>query len=301
MFVPQHRFRDLRYAALVILIVAPGLCAASCDDAGAEDPVAAFTVQLDRTEVPLGGPVNLAVQFVVAPTHEALAEDYRVLVHFLDDNGEMMWADDHDPATPTSRWQPGQTISYTRPVRIPMYPYIGEAVVAVGLYSATTGQRLPLAGEDLGQREYRGTVVTLVPQSESSFLMYQDGWHEDEYNQDGNERWRWTTERAGLSFRNPGSDAVLYLELDGRADLFDPPQHVVIRLGDEVVHENTIDSAELQFLEVMLSEEQMGESEMVTVSLEVDQTFVPSSIPGAPPGDDRDLGVRVFYSFLEPQ
>lgn len=284
-----------------MLVVAPGLFAASCGAAGTEDPVAAFTVQLDRTEVPLGGPVTLAVQFVVAPTHEALAEDYRVLVHFLDDNGEMMWADDHDPATPTSRWQPGQTISYTRPVRIPMYPYIGEAVVAVGLYSVTTGQRLPLAGEDLGQRAYRGTVVSLVPQPESSFLMYQDGWHEDEYDQDGNVHWRWTTERAGLSFRNPGSDAVLYLELDGRADLFDPPQHVVIRLGDEVVHESTMDSAELQYLEVMLREEQMGESEMVTVSLEVDQTFVPSAISGAPPGDDRDLGIRVLYSFLEPQ
>ena len=297
----HHRFRNLRFAALLILVVVPGLLGVSCGDTGSDDPVATVTVRLDRAVVPLGGPVNLAVQFVVAPTLEVLAEDYRVMVHFLDPNGEMMWAADHDPVPPTSQWRPGQTISYTHRLRIPMYPYIGDAVVAVGLYSATTGRRLTLAGEDLGQRAYRGTSVTLEPQPESSFLMYQEGWHDDEFNQDSNERWRWTTERASLSFRNSGSDAVLYLEFDGRADLFDPPQRVVIRLGDTVVHESTVDSEERHFHEVMLSADQMGQSETVTLFLEVDRTFVPSAIPGAPSGDDRNLGVRVFYTFLEPQ
>ncbi len=45
----------------------------------------------------------------------------------------------------------------------------------------------------------------------------------------------------------------------------------------------------------------MGDDETVTLSLEVDRTFVPSAAPGAPPGDDRNLGVRVFYAFVEPQ
>ena len=299
--VLQPRFDHFRFAALLILIVAHGLFAVSCADSNSDSQVASVTVQLDRDTVPLGGPVTLALQFVVAPTHQALAEDYRVMVHFLDANGDLMWAADHDPPTPTSQWQPGQTISYTHRARIPMYPYIGDAVVSVGLYSATTGQRLPLAGEDLGHREYRGTVVSLVPQPESSFLMYQDGWHDDEYNQDANEHWRWTADRAGLSFRNPGVDAVLYLEFDGRADLFDPPQQLVIRLGDVVVHESRVNSVDRQFHELLLGADQMGEDESVTLSLEVDRTFVPSAVPGATPGDDRNLGVRVFYAFLEPR
>ena len=301
MFVLQRRFHHFRLAALLILVVAHGLFTASCGDSDSDAQVASVTVQLDRATVPLGGPVKLAVQFIVSPTHQTLAEDYRVMVHFLDDNGDLMWAADHDPPTPTSQWQPGQTISYTHRARIPMYPYIGDAVVTVGLYSATTGQRLPLAGEELGEREYRGTVVSLVPQPESSFLMYQSGWHDDEYNQDANERWRWTTDQAVLSFRNPGSDAVLYLEFDGRADLFDPPQQFVIRLGEGVVHESRVDSVDHQFHEVLLGGTQMGDDETVTLSLEVDRTFVPSAAPGAPPGDDRNLGVRVFYAFVEPQ
>ena len=138
-------------------------------------PVATVSLGLNRTAVPLGGPLDLAIRFDVSPTLEGLAEDARVFVHFLDANDELMWTDDHDPPIPTTDWQPGQTISYSHRSIVRMYPYIGEATIAVGLYSATTGERLALAGEDIGQRTYRVATLTLEPQPESSFLMYEDG------------------------------------------------------------------------------------------------------------------------------
>ena len=289
-----------RRALPATVVICAMLAMAGCGSPLAGDPVATVTVQLDRDTIPLGAPARLSFQFVVPPSHETLTEDYRVMVHFLDTNGEMMWAADHDPPTPTSQWQPGQTVSYTERVRIPMYPYIGEAVVAVGLYSATTGQRLTLDGEDLGQRAYRGTTVALEPQPESSFLMYQDGWHDDEFNRDTGERWRWTSERASLSFRNPGADATLYLELDGRVDLFDPPQLVSLRVGDIVVYETRMETPGHQFHEVELDAGQLGAEETVTLLVEVDRTFVPSAVDGGQAGDQRELGIRVFYAFLEP-
>ena len=264
------------------------------------EPVAATTVRLDRTSIPLGGPFTMSFQFVVSPDLQPLNEDYRVMVHFLDSNGELMWADDHDPVTPTTQWQPGQTISYSRRSRVPMYPYIGDVVVAVGLYSGTTGERLPLTGEHLGQRAYGAGVVTLQPQSESSFVMYQDGWHEDEFDPDSGRHWRWTTGQADLSFRNPGTDAVLYLELGSRPELFETPQRVALRLGDETVYETTVDTSEPQFHEVPLSALQLQESETVTLELVVDFTFEPAAIAAASSDDQRSLGVRVFYAFLEP-
>ena len=250
---------------------------------------------------PLGGPVTLAVQFVVSPELQPLNEDLRVMVHFLDSNGDMMWAADHEPSVPTSQWQPGQTISYTRRTRVPMYPYIGDAVVAVGLYSPATGERWALAGDPLGQRAYRATSVSLMPQSESSLVYYQDGWHSDEADPKSDLLWRWTTEHASLSFRNPGSDAVLYLELAGRPDLFEPPQRAEVRVGDHVVYEVRLDSQERQFHEIPLGVEQFGDADSVTLDLYVDQTFVPASVPGGSSADLRNLGVRVFYAFLEPQ
>ena len=38
-----------------------------------------------------------------------------------------------------------------------------------------------------------------------------------------------------ISFRNPKKDATFYLEYDARTDLFNPPQQVTVRLGDQPV------------------------------------------------------------------
>ena len=272
-----------------------------CGPSVSDDPVAAVMVQLDRSVVPLGGPVTIALQFVVSPELQPLNEDLRVMVHFLNSNGDMMWAEDHEPSVPTSQWQPGQTISYTRRARVPMYPYIGDAVVAVGLYSPATGERWALTGDPLGRRAYRATSVSLEPQSESSLVYYQDGWYSDENDPESGLLWRWTTEHASLSFRNPGSDAVLYLELAGRPDLFETAQRVEVRVSDNAVYEIRLDSEGRQFHEIPLDVAQLGDAESVTLDLYVDQTFVPVSVPGGSSADLRNLGVRVFYAFLEPR
>ena len=289
--------RARRSLSLLVLIACTVTIA--CGDTLAGDPVAAVTVQPSRSTVPLGAPITLSFQFVVSPDFEPLSEDHHVMVHFLDSAGEMMWAEDHEPSIPTTQWQPGQTISYARRLRIPMYPYIGESVVAVGLYSATTGERLPLAGDSLGRHAYRGVTIGLEPQSESSFVMYQDGWHRDESDPSRGEHWRWTGGVANVKFRNPGSDAVFYIELEGRPELFDEPQQVVLSLAGEGVYTITLDTPEAQFHEVPLTIGQFGNAEIVTLDLSVDQTFVPSAISDSN-DDRRTLGVRVFYLFLEP-
>jgi len=298
---PHESDRPLRHAYARLLTIGVSAAIVGCGAIVPDDQVASVTVQLDRSVVPLGGPVTMAFQFVVSPELQPMNEDFRVMVHFLDSNGQMMWADDHEPSTPTSQWQPGQTVSYTRQARVPMYPYIGEAVVAVGLYSPATGERLPLAGDPLGRLTYRATSLSIEPQSESSFVMYQSGWYSDEVEPESDLRWRWTTERASLSFLNPGSDAVLYLELDGRPDLFETPQHVELRVGDQTVYEVRLDSDQIEFHEIPIDAGLFGDARTVTLDLHVDQTFVPTSIPGAPSEDERNLGVRVFYAFLGPR
>ena len=265
------------------------------------DPVATVSVQPSRSTVPLGGPLELSIRFEASDVLEPIDHDYRVLVHFLDTDGEMMWAADHDPVTPTTEWQPSQTIEYTHRIYIPMYPYVGDAVVAVGLYSTTTGTRLTLSAEDLGQRAYRTAVVAIQPQAESSWLMYEDGWHDDEGDQGMNQHWRWTADRASLAFRNPQSDAVLFLELDGRPDLFETPQRAAIRLGDVTVRELLIDSMVPQFYEVPLVAEQFGDADTASLEIAVDQTFVPAEVLEGSAEDQRSLGVRVYYAFLEPR
>ena len=285
--------RGFRHGLLALLLAAFG-CAES------RPPVATVTLGADRAEVPLGAPLNLRFRFDVAPDlAEALAEDYRVFVHFLDDREEVLWTEDHDPPVPTSQWRPGQSVEYDRRVKIPMYPYIGESSIAVGLYSAVDGTRVPLAGADLGQTSYRVASIRLDPQHESSFITYGEGWHPAEFSGDGLLQWRWTTGRSVVSFRNPNRDARLVLELDGRPDLFDSPQRLSLAVGDRVLRELDIDTNQIVYLVDELSAADLGTESFVELELRVDPTFVPAEL-NSEARDTRELGIRVFYIYFEP-
>jgi len=265
-----------------------------------QSPVATVTVGVDRAAAPLGATLNLRFRFDVTPVPgEALAEDYRVFVHFLDDRGEVLWTEDHDPPVPTSQWQPGRSVEYERRVRIPMYPYIGESLIAVGLYSTVDGARVPLAGADLGQTSYHVASIRLDPQHESSFVSYGEGWHPSEFTGDGLSQWRWTTGRSVVSFRNPNRDSRLVLEFDGRPDLFDSPLRLSLAVGDRVLQEMELDTNQIVYLVDEISAADLGTESFVELELRVDPTFVPAEIDSAA-GDTRELGIRVYYIYFEP-
>src|SRR4029450_4930849 len=103
----------------------------------AAPPMATPTVTLNHDRAPLGSPLEITYRFVVAPDAR-FEEDYRVMMHVVDTDEEMIWNDDHTPPTPTREWKPGQTIEYTRTIFVPIYPYVGESSIQVGLYSTTT-------------------------------------------------------------------------------------------------------------------------------------------------------------------
>jgi len=265
---------------------------------GTRPTVGTVTLGVDRVIAPLGAPLEFNIRFDLAPDLPPLAEDYRVLLHILGSDEELLWAEDHDPPVPTTEWQPNQTVEYKHRIQIPMYPYVGEALIAVGLYSYRTGERLPLAGEDLGQMAYQVGTISLAPQPESSFLVYEDGWHSAEFATDGRNDWRWTSGRAVLSVRNPMADAVFSFELDARPDMFEQPQNLTLLVGNETVYEQVLDSNDRVYITEEISREALGTEEMSELVLTVDQTFSPASRGGSPE-DTRQLGVRVFYTYFE--
>ena len=242
----------------------------------------------------------MTYRFTVAEDAPEFTDDYRVFVHFLAADGELMFADDHQPVPQTTSWRPGQVISYERRTIVPVYPYIGEVTVAVGLYSRVMGDRLPLAGEHLGQQAYRVATMEMAPESESGFLQFDDGWHSAESVLEQPEReWRWTTDRANISFRNPRADATLYLEVEGRPELFDAPQILTLAIGDTVIQTIEMVSALPLYHIIPIPEASFGATDAVVLTLDVEPTFVPSTVTDGENPDDRELGVRVFYVFLD--
>jgi len=286
----------MTYARAPKLLVAAALAAAAaCGGSTDGPPVATPAVSLNLARAPLGAPVEMTYRFEVAPG-AAIDGDYRVMVHFVDVDRELMWTDDHDPPTPTSQWKPGQTIEYSRTMFIPIYPYLGEATVQVGLYDAA-GRRLVLGGENAGQHAYNVATIDLLPEKDATFVVYGSGWHGPEVSSGSEaEEWRWTQQEAQVSFRNPKRDVTVYLDLDGRPDLFDGAQQVSLRIGGQVVDSFTLETVDRVLHKVQIPAAALGDADIVEMVLASDHAFVPAEHGGE---DDRQLGVRVFHLYVQ--
>jgi hypothetical protein len=280
---------------LVAAVLVLSLVAACSRQQNNEPPVATPSLSLSKDRVPIGSAVTLTYKFDVAQ-NATFDRNYYVFVHVLDPEGEQMWTDDHLPPVPTSSWKPGQHIEYKRTVFVPNYPFIGEAAVRLGLYDPPTGKRLSLNAQDISRREYLVTKFQVLPSSENIFLIYKDGWHPAEVDakNPGNE-WQWTKKVATVSFRNPKKDSTLYLEYDARTDLFTPPQQVALKIGEQAITSFVADAKVPTLKAVPVSAAQLGPSDMVDLLIEVDKTFTPGN------GDPRELGIRIFHTYLEPK
>jgi hypothetical protein len=259
-------------------------------------------MSLSRNRVAQGSPVDVTYTFDVAQM-PASGGPYRVFVHVIDVDEELMWTDDHEPPTPTSGWQPGQKVSYSRTMFVPMYPYIGPAKVVVGLYDSRTNTRLRLGNQDRGDRSYSYTVTQfeLLPQTENVYLIYKDGWHPAEVAPDNPAvEWKWTRKEATLAFRNPKRDATFIVQMDNPANASGAASEVELRIGEQSLATLAVSASESLVRKVPLPASQLGMGEMVELTLVANRTFVPALVPGAKSGDTRELGVRVFHAFIQP-
>jgi hypothetical protein len=287
------------YTVALLLLLSTG--AVSCRrSAPPEPPVATPSVTINRERAPLGSPVDLTYRFAVS-NNARIDGDYRVMVHVVDVDDQMIFALDHDPAIPTSRWKAGQTIEYTRTEFIPIYPYVGAASLQLGLYSPTTQQRLPLEGVAVGQRAYRVAQLQILPQTDNVYTVFNEGWHPAETaERNAKIEWQWTKKSATLSFKNPHADSTLYLELDNPGRPFDTPQRVQVAVGHEILETLLVTpGAEPVLHKIPITAAAMGSDDMVDLRIQVDKTFVPALLNAASK-DPRELGVRVFHAFVLP-
>ena len=289
------RVRGCVATILCVIAVSAAACGGSAPDAA---PVATPSLTLAKERVPAGSPVDVTYRFTVAPD-ASFDGDYWVMVHVVDADGERMWGDDHQPPVPTSQWKPGQTIEYTRTVFAPIFPYIGEAGINMGLYMPATQVRLPLGGEHMGQRAYRVARFQLLPQTDNLFSVFKDGWHAAEVAaDDALVEWQWTRGPATLAFRNPKRDARFYLDVDNPA-AYVGPQQVSVTIGGQTLDQFTVEKGQRVLRKVALPAVALGSDDIAELQIVVDRIFVPAQTPGSNSTDSRELGVRVFHAFVE--
>jgi hypothetical protein len=281
------------------LVLAMGVAGGCRKAENPEPPVAAPVVTLNHSKVPLGSPLEVTYEFKVAQAAR-FNQDYRVFVHFKDADDELMWTDDHYPPTPTSQWKAGETVKYSRLLFVPVYPYVGDASIELGLYGKD-GKRLPLQGTDKGGKAYRVATLQVAPQTENVYLTFKDGWHLAEMAPDNaTNEWHWTKKDATISFKNPKKNVVFFLDVDAASKLMAEPQNVTVRVGDQALDTFTLGSKE-DVRRIPIAASQLGADEKVELKISVDKTFVPAVVTAGGQRDQRELGVRVFHAFVEPQ
>ena len=291
-------------AAVVALLAVTAAACSKAKDSG--PPVAAPSVTLSSTDVPIGSAVDVTYAFTVPQNAPAIGDDDVVFVHFVDKDGELLWTDDHAPMPSTRDWKPGMAIKYTRTVFVPKFssktPYVGETHVDVGLYSPKTGQRLAMTGTDVGMRSYRVASFTLRPRTDNTFVIFQSGWHNTEIGAPGSGvEWQWSRKMATLRFRNPRRDAVFFLDCDQPVAVLGAPQHVTVQIGPNTVDEFDLTPNHRELRRISLTPAQLGDADTIDMVVNVDRTFVPASLPQLKSSDSRELGIRVFRVSLQPK
>ncbi|HXG89128.1 MAG TPA: hypothetical protein VNJ02_12395 [Vicinamibacterales bacterium] len=290
--------RSLR---LVLLVSAAGSLMASCSTEVDTSPaVATAEVALSRAQVAQGSPVDMTYRFQIAAAAPATGH-YRVFVHVVDADEERMWTDDHELPTQPNSWKAGQKIEYTRTMFVPMYPYVGNAKIVMGVYDISTNARLKLGNSDRGDHSYQVAAFDLLPQTENVYLIYKDGWHPAEVAPENPRvEWKWTKKEATVAFRNPRKDATFVLQLDNPSGAAGAATEVDVRLGDQSIGVVPVAADDAPVRKFAVSAEQFGSGDMVELKLVANRTFVPALETAAKSGDTRELGVRVFHAFVQP-
>ena len=145
-----------------------------------------------------------------------------------------------------------------------------------------------LVGEDLWMPFDSSDPGWVVSRFGDRLIGLTDGW----YTRETGEKsfWRWTQQTARVLFPNPRTSAVLHLDYDARADLFQAsPRTLTITVGGQVAHSFALEAAGRQQINVLLPTSMLGGGDRVEVQIAVDRLFVPANVI-AGSTDTREFG-----------
>jgi len=258
------------------------------------------SVTVNRARAPLGSAIEVTYTWTLEAGARKPDQDYRALVHFLDSHEVMLFEDDHAPVPPPSTWEPGKSYSYTRTKFVPIYPYVGEVEIRMGLYPHPgRGERPALKGEDKGLREYKVATMELLPQTENIFLVYKEGWHNPEAHPENPSVERTWTKREGLvSFKNPRRDVIVYLEADTCVKCFAQPPVLTVSVGEKAGLTVPIPDSHVFLKKIKVKAEDLGEEEWVDLRLAMNESFIPKLLTPPLNNDDRELGLLVYHLYV---
>lgn len=275
---------------VAVMLLAP----AACRKARSNMDVRPEARQLHGT-IPANGPLEVTYIWNVSEDFVPVEQDFAVFVHFWGEDDELHWQDDHRPPVPTSRWQPGQTIEYTRIHFLPRNVPQDEMTLTLGLYDVDgTGEKVRLEGRQTHSLEYEVCRFEVIPPDQLPEIIYEDGWYNREFvpgRPDG-AVWRWSRQEAFCKLENPRRPASLYLEAQAPVDLLEKAQLVTIEMAGEQLTSFEVSDTERFLRKFPIPDHILRDQQFLPMTIRVGESVVPSELIGS--GDERELGLKVF-------
>lgn len=280
--------------AVVIVLLLP----AGCRKARTTMDVRPEARSLHGT-IPATGPLEVTYIWQVGESFTPVEKDYAVFIHFWGEDDELQWQDDHQPPVHTSRWQPGQTIEYTRIHFLPRNVSQEVVTLTMGLYDVeVAGDKVRLEGRQTHRMEYEVCRFEVIPPDQLPEIVYEEGWYNREFipGQPDGVAWRWSRQEAFCKLENPRRAAALYLEAQAPVELMDEPQVVTIEMDGEQLTSFEVADTERFLRKFPVPDHILRDQQFVPMTIRVGTAVVPSEIDGS--ADQRQLGLKVFNMSL---
>jgi hypothetical protein len=117
---------------------------------------------------------------------------------------------------------------------------------------------------------------------------FADGWHEQEYNPQTGQRWRWLSERGELHILAPApAQATLHVEGESPRKYYSRASRFIVRDGDKTLRDQELAADFALDVPLPLA---AGEQ---TIVLETDQFHIPAE-RSRRTLDRRHLGLRIW-------
>jgi 4-amino-4-deoxy-L-arabinose transferase-like glycosyltransferase len=142
-----YRADDRWYGPLQLLLYAPGTGEGEPGDFQTgevmwQNGIALQAYRILDSSLPLGGILRLDLQW---QANEPIPERYKVFIHLLDGQGQVLSQRDSEPVDgtqPTTAWQPGKMVADKYGLWLPADLSPGEYMVVLGFYDAASGERV---------------------------------------------------------------------------------------------------------------------------------------------------------------
>lgn len=268
------------------------VCATAEDTAPALLPA----LQARPQRPPLGSAMEMKYSWTTGPGFTKPAPGSRALVHFLDTHGLVLFTDDHTPTPAPDKWLPGKTYTYDRTFFVPVYPYVGQVHVVMGL-SASGDHPQPggLKAGDRGPLMHTVATLEVLPQVDNIFLVYKEGWHTPESAPENPAlELAWTKKDAVVAFKNPKKDIVIYLEADTDSKAFARPPVLTLTIGTTTVATIPVKTKAVFLKKIQVKAANLGGEEWVDLHLVMNGSFT-RTVRGE---GERELGLRVRHLYV---